>query len=274
MTGPRPEDRPHPSDLTARFVALVRAPGPVPLDEASTVLAAHFRAGPDGDGTDGRAVSTALADLAGGVGEASLHGVVSHLTRVGWGGSPSDYGEVASSLLPEVLRRRRGLPISLAIVAVEVGRRVGVDLHVVGMPGHVLVGDGRALADPFHQRPHLGPDEARKLFHRMLGPDAEWDGSHLAPADGRSVVARVLANLANRLRADNRHRDEAVALGLRQLVPGVEGAERGALAVALARSGAFDRAARELESLAEDGGAGHDPDVLRARAERWRARLN
>lgn len=274
MTGPSPDDRPHPSDLTARFVALVRDRDGARLDEVSTVLAAHFRAGPDADGTDGRAVATTLDALARGVEEPSLAGVASHLERLGWGGAPSDYADFRSSLLPDVLRRRRGLPISLAVVAVEVGRRVGADLHVVGMPGHVLVGDGAALADPFHRCSHVAPDDARALFHRMLGDDAPWDPAHLDPIDGRSVVARVLANLANRLRADGRHRDEAVALGLRQLVPGVGGGERGALAAALARSGAFDRAADELESLAADGGAGHDPSALRDRAERWRARLN
>lgn len=238
------------------------------------MLAAHFRAGPDADGTDGTAVAAALDDLAAGVTDPSLPGVASHMARTGWGGSPADYADPRSSLLPDVVGRRRGLPISLAVVAVEVGRRVGAGLHVVGMPGHVLVGDGHRFADPFHRQDDLDRDGARVLFHRVLGDDVRWDPGHLAPIDGRSVIARMLANLAYRFRDDGRHRDEAVALGLRQLVPGVAGAERDALAAALARSGAFDRAARELEALADDGGAGHDPAVLRARAERWWARLN
>ncbi len=273
---PRP---PHPAGLTARFAALVRpGPAPLPLDEVCTVLAAHFAVGADTDGTDLVAVRAGLDDLAKGVGPPTVEGVVGHLVRLGLGGDPSDYASPAASLLPDVVRRRRGLPILLAVVAVEVGRRAGADLHVVGMPGHVLVSDGALppthLADPFHRRPHLGPADARALYEQIHGPAVPWDDRHLRPIGPRAVVARILANLANRYRADSRHRDEAVALGLRSLVPGVPVAEKGTLAAALARSGAFDRAAAELEALADAGGAGMDPDALRGKADRWRARLN
>jgi regulator of sirC expression with transglutaminase-like and TPR domain len=208
----------------------------------------------------------------------TVEGVVAHLMDLGVGGDPSDYASPAASFLPDVVRRRRGLPILLAVVAVEVGRRVGVEAHVVGMPGHVLVSEGALpptqLADPFHRRSHLDPAAARALYHRVHGETVPWDDRHLAAIGPRAVVARILANLANRYRADSRHRDEAVALGLRSLVPGVPIAEKGTLAAALARSGAFDRAADELEALAEAGGAGMDPDALRGKADRWRARLN
>src|SRR5699024_3396009 len=99
------------------------------------------------------------------------------------------------------------------------------------------------LADPFHRQVRVTPADAQALFVRTQGPEAAWDPALLRPIDGRAVVVRILANLANRYRADSRHRDEAVALGLRALVPGVPVTEKGALAAALARSGAFDRAA-------------------------------
>lgn len=255
-------------------------PGPhlLPLDEVCTVVAAHFAVGADADGTDLVAVRAGLDDLAKGVGTCTVEGVVAHLVDLGLGGDPSDYASPAASFLPDVVRRRRGLPILLAAVAVEVGRRVGVTAHVVGMPGHVLVSDGRVppteLADPFHRRAHLRPVDARTLHQQIHGEGVPWDDGHLAPIGPRAVVARILANLANRYRADSRHRDEAVALGLRSLVPGVPVAEKGTLAAALARSGAFDRAAAELEALADAGGAGMDPDALRGKADRWRARLN
>jgi len=273
---PRP---PHPAGLTARFAALVRpASGPLPLDEVCTVVAAHFAVGADPDGTDLVAVRAGLDDLAKGVGEATVAGVVAHLVDLGLGGDPSEYASPAASFLPDVVRRRRGLPILLAVVAVEVARRVGVEAHVVGMPGHVLVGDGELppaqLADPFHGRAQLAPADARTLYRQIHGEGVPWDDGHLRPIGPRAVVARILANLANRYRADTRHRDEAVALGLRSLVPGVPITEKGTLAAALARSGAFDRAADELEALADAGGAGMDPDALRGKADRWRARLN
>ncbi|HMJ78851.1 MAG TPA: transglutaminase-like domain-containing protein [Iamia sp.] len=273
---PRP---PHPAGLTARFAALVK-PGsaPLPFDELCTIVAAHFAVGADADGTDLVAVRAGLDDLAKGVSADTVEGVVAHLADLGLGGDPSDYASPAASLLPDVVRRRRGLPILLAVVTVEVGRRVGVEAHVVGMPGHVLVSDGTLppaqLADPFHRRPHVTPADAQALYLKVHGDGVPWEDRHLRPIGPRAVVARILANLANRYRADSRHRDEAVALGLRTLVPGVPVAEKGTLAAALARSGAFDRAADELEALAEAGGAGMEPDALRGKADRWRARLN
>jgi hypothetical protein len=276
--GENPLDPTHPSDLTVRFAAVLRRPEPPgTLDEACTLLAAHFGVGADPDGTDLGSVRAGLDELAKGVEVPSFTGVVEHLDRVGLGGTPSDYGTAASSMLPDVVRRRRGLPIMLAVVAVEAARRVGVAAAVVGMPGHVLVASvdepGR-LADPFHRRTRLDPDGARQLFERLHGGAAHWDKSFLDPIGPPQVVARVLANLANRYRSDKRHRQEAVALGLRSLVPGVSLAERGTLASALARSGAFDRAAVAIEELADVGGAGTEPDDLRDQATRWRARLN
>lgn len=267
----------HPSALTRRLTALLAQPEAIcPLDQACTLVAAHFQVGPDPDGTDGQAVREGLDELAGGVAEATFAGVVDHLSRLGWGGDRSDYALAASSLLPEVVRRRRGLPISLAVVTVEVARRVGVEAAVVGMPGHVLVAGagGGPLADPFHRRPSLSTAAAQALFAQLHGPGARWDPAFLAPIGARSVLSRILANLANRYREDNQHRREAVALGLRSLVPGSGLVEKGALASALARSGAFDRAATCMEEVADAGGGGADPHALRNRAQRWRARLN
>lgn len=267
----------HPSELTRRFTSLLARPeDSFPLDEACILMAAHFEVGSDPDGTDRQEVAGALDELAGGVDEASFAGVVEHLVRLGWGGGPTDYARAGGSLLPQVVRRRRGLPISLAVVTVEVARRVGVGAAVVGMPGHVLVaaGDGGPLADPFHRRPSLSVAQAQALFGQLHGSGARWDPGFLAPIGPRSVLSRILANLANRYREDNQHRREAVALGLRSLVPGSGLVEKGALASALARSGAFDRAATCMEEVADAGGGGADPHALRDRAQRWRARLN
>lgn len=268
----------HPSGLTSRFAALVApATRPVRLDEACTVLAAHFQVGAGPDGTDLVEVRATLDALAEGVPDRTFGAVLEHVAAAGFCGTPVEDGPVSPSLLPTVLRRRRGLPILLAVVAVEVARRVDVEAAVVGMPGHVLVAsldEPGVLGDPFHRRSALGEADARELFRRIHPQGAPWDPSYLAPIGSRAVLARILANIAQRSRAHRRHREEAVALGLRCMVPGVGDAARGALAAALARSGAFDRAAAELEGLADRGGAGADPDALLARATRWRARLN
>lgn len=86
-----------------------------------------------------RSWATALAELLGG--------------RCGFRGSPGDYQRLESSLLHEVLRRRRGLPILLSVVWMEVARRAGAPVYGVALPGHFVVGFGpteqQALADPF-----------------------------------------------------------------------------------------------------------------------------
>lgn len=72
-------------------------------------------------------------------------------------GRPSDYRRLESSLLPEVLRRRRGLPIMLSLVWSAVAARAGLTVHGIALPGHFIVavggpepGDEYVLADPFH----------------------------------------------------------------------------------------------------------------------------
>lgn len=277
MPSDLPSHLPHPAGLTVRFQALVDDDRPAALEETCVVAAAHLVTGTDADGTDLTDVRARLDALAAGVARRDLEGVVAHLVAEGVGGRPEDYALAESSYLPAVLRRRRGLPILLAVVAQAVGRRVGVEVDLIGLPGHVLVaaaGDPARLADPFHRRPSLDPAGARALFQRIHGDVGAWRPEMLAPMSGPDVVARILANLANRFRADSRHREEAVVLGLRAMVPGVPVGERGALAAALARSGAFDRAAAELEALADRDDLGLDPDALRGKAERWRARLN
>jgi len=273
-----PDPTAHPSGLTARFASLVHPhTGPCGLDVTCAVIAAHFTVGADPDGTDLRAVRSALDALAARVTTPTFEGVADLLARAGYGGSGADYLSAAGSFLPAVLLRRRGLPILLAVVAVEVARRVGVGAQVVGMPGHVLVSTTvtpRVLADPFHRRASLDQADARVLFERVHGGRTDWRDSFLDPIGPRAVLDRILANLARRYRADKEHRKEATALGLRCLLPGIDLDARVSLAGALARSGAFDRAASELEAVAAVELESTDPDALRARAERWRARLN
>lgn len=71
----------------------------------------------------------------------------------GFHGTPADYQRLESSLLHEVLRRRRGLPILLSVVWMEVARRAGAPVYGVALPGHFVVGFGpeeeQVLADPF-----------------------------------------------------------------------------------------------------------------------------
>ncbi|MFM7062901.1 MAG: transglutaminase family protein [Actinomycetes bacterium] len=109
-----------------------------------------------------------------------------------------DYYSPANSLLDRVLGRRTGIPISLAAVAVEVGRRRGVGLVGVGMPGHFLLraaDDPEQFFDTFDGGRRLDPPGCRRCFAAVNGPEAALLPVHLAPVGSRTIVGRVLNNL-------------------------------------------------------------------------------
>ena len=86
--------------------------------------------------------------------------------------------------------------ITLAVVAVEVARRVGVRLVGVGLPGHFLVGDADDaswFADPFHGRSGLTASDCRQLLVAMGAQ--RWSDRYLEPTPNRLIVARMLNNL-------------------------------------------------------------------------------
>ena len=95
----------------------------------------------------------------------------------------------------------------------EVGRRIGVPLSGVGMPGHFLMRDKvdpSVFIDPFHAGRELDADGCRALHRAMAGPAAPWDPGYLEPIDRPAIVARILANLRVDLPAQPRDRLAAV----------------------------------------------------------------
>ena len=108
----------------------------------------------------------------------------------------AEYGDPSNSLLDEVLRRQVGLPISLAIVELEVAWRLGVALVGIGLPGHFIVGgpDG-LLLDPAGGGRPLTPDDCQALIRRAVGDGVLFHAGLLRPAGRREILARVLRNL-------------------------------------------------------------------------------
>ena len=110
----------------------------------------------------------------------------------------ADYYSPANSLLDQVLVRRTGIPISLSAVAVELGRRRGVGLVGVGMPGHFLLrsaDDPEQFFDTYDGGRRLDPPGCRRCFAAVNGPEAALLPVHLAPVGSRTIVGRVLNNL-------------------------------------------------------------------------------
>jgi regulator of sirC expression with transglutaminase-like and TPR domain len=124
----------------------------------------------------------------------------------GFAGNRQRYDDPRNSFLNEVLERRTGLPITLAIVYIEVARRAGVRVEGVSFPGHFLMrvpaevtGDRPAghdlILDPFHGGALLAEFDCRRLLLEHVGDEAAFDPALLAPATRLAIIARMLVNL-------------------------------------------------------------------------------
>lgn len=122
--------------------------------------------------------------------------------ELGYAGDHERYYDPRNSYLNEVFERRLGNPISLALVQIEVARRLGVPLDGVSFPGHFLVrlpvDDGVLVMDPFNRGRPLDVDELRERARPHLGgevPDDEALQHIIGPASHRGMLVRMLRNL-------------------------------------------------------------------------------
>jgi regulator of sirC expression with transglutaminase-like and TPR domain len=179
------------------------------------------------------------------------------------GPTAAEYGDPANSHLDEVVVRRVGLPISLAIVELEVAARVGLALTGIGLPGHFIVGGpGGLLLDPADGGRPLTPDDCQALIRRAVGDGVPFHASMLRPAGRREILARVLRNLRSARLA---RRDWLAAVDAIDLLVVLEptdpehGRDRGLL---LGRMGRFGEAVAALRLYLEERPDAHDvPDV-------------
>lgn len=209
--------------------------------------------------------ATALAELLGG--------------HRAFRGSPGEYQRLEASLLHQVLRRRRGLPILLSVVWMEVARRAGAPVYGVALPGHFVVGFGPAgeqvLADPYDGGRVLSGPDAELLVQGATG--APLEPSMLGPADPLDVVVRILNNVRAWAAARPERSDVALwAVELSLLIPSHPARLRYERAQLLVQRGDFLAGAAELEAYADVVAAVDPPAAERVRghARAARARLN
>ncbi len=124
--------------------------------------------------------------------------------ELGFAGNVNDYYDARNSYLPEVLKTRRGIPITLALVYMEIAGQLGLTAHGVSFPGHFLVKlhmpRGEVVIDPFSgqslSREEL--DERLAPYRRQRGLVGDFEaplGLFLQAAPARDVIARLLRNL-------------------------------------------------------------------------------
>lgn len=126
-------------------------------------------------------------------------------SELGFFGNREQYDDPRNSCLNEVLDRRTGIPISLALVYIEIARRAGIRAEGINFPGHFLVrvlqdlhtddpGEG-LIVDPFHGGAILSEHDCRGLLHRHMGDEAAFEPHLLARATRRQILVRMLLNL-------------------------------------------------------------------------------
>lgn len=122
--------------------------------------------------------------------------------EIGFAGNNQQYDDPRNSYLNEVVDRKLGIPISLAVIQIEVTRRLGMPLDGVSFPGHFLVrlpvDDGILVLDPFNKGRPVSAEELRERASPHLGgqpPDDQQLLQILAPATHRMILMRMLRNL-------------------------------------------------------------------------------
>jgi regulator of sirC expression with transglutaminase-like and TPR domain len=193
-----------------RFAALMAGdPATLPLDETALLISSALQ-----PGLDLIEWLAALDLLAGDCPTPTPDGVARHLFDTEhFAGNRRAYYDWRNSCLDRVISTRTGIPITLALVMIEVARRVGVQLVGVGMPAHFLVrvaDDTDVFYDPFDQGRRLDRAGARSLFEEVTSGQVPWKESYLEPTLNRDVIIRILNNLKSVFAG----RSDMVRLGL------------------------------------------------------------
>ena len=118
--------------------------------------------------------------------------------EIGFQGNPGDYYDPRNSFLNEVLSRRLGIPITLSLVFIEVGKRLDIPFLGVGMPGHFLLrhrDEDSLFIDPFNRGVLLSEEECARRMREVTQANIAWDSRLLDPLSNREFIARILRNL-------------------------------------------------------------------------------
>ena len=170
-----------------------------------------------------------------------------------WGfhGNAEDYYDARNSFFNEVLDRRTGIPITLAVVYLEIARRLGLTLHGVGMPGHFIVKyqdpDEELFIDPFNEGRLLSEEDCFRMVLQMYQGRVVFERRLLDAVTKRQILARMLQNLKGIYARANDHAKTLSAIERVMLIhPATEELrDRGLVLAALNR---YPPAIADLES--------------------------
>lgn len=196
----------------------------------------------------------------------------------GFTGDDEHYNDPRNAMLTRVLDQRRGLPITLSIIYVAIGRRLHIPTFGIGLPGHFVTGvagsDRPVVIDPFHGGRILDERELAARVAGATGGRMRFTRSMLRPTPAPAIIRRVLNNLTRDFSTQGDTEDALWTVELKQLLPGSppdDWRERGELLVHLGR---YDEAALAFEDYVEHAEDAEDREDVARLAIRARAKLN
>ncbi len=118
--------------------------------------------------------------------------------ELGYYGAEEDYYDPGNSFLNIVLDKKTGIPITLSIIYSEVAKNIGLDLQIVGFPGHVIVKyKDEVILDPFYRGRLLTIEDLEGILSRNFGEYVEFIPEYLNSATTEQLLTRLLRNLKN-----------------------------------------------------------------------------
>ena len=117
---------------------------------------------------------------------------------LGFHGAEEDYYDPGNSFLNIVLDKKTGIPITLSIIYAEIAKNIGLDLQIVGFPGHVIVKyKNEIILDPFYRGRLLTIEDLEEILDRNFGEGVEFVPEYLNEATTEQLLTRLLRNLKN-----------------------------------------------------------------------------
>ena len=118
--------------------------------------------------------------------------------KYGFQGDDEDYYDPRNNFLNAVIDKKTGIPITLSIIYSEVAKYIGLDLRIVGFPGHVVVKyEEEMIMDPFYRGRLLTINDLEEILYRNFGDGVEFIPEYLNTATTDQILTRLLRNLKN-----------------------------------------------------------------------------
>ena len=118
--------------------------------------------------------------------------------NLGFSGDDNDYYNPKNNFLNEVIDKKVGLPITISILYVEIAKFIGLELKIVGFPGHVLVKyNEEMILDPFYDGKLLDVDDLQEILDRNFGDQIEFKPEFLDEVNSEQILLRMSRNLKN-----------------------------------------------------------------------------